>query len=63
MKVEIIEDHNNTEIKKVSGGFGIKVTMAAGDSDCDWETTVDGNLIYCSAVKKPAPSQQAHKKP
>ena len=51
MKVEIIEDHNNTEIKKVSRGFGIKVTMAAGDSDCDWETTVDGNLILFGGEK------------
>ena len=47
-----MEDHNNTEIKKVSGGFGIKLTMAAGDSDCDWETTVDGNLILLFGGEK-----------
>ena len=34
------------EIKQVTGGFGIKATIAAGNSDCDWTININGKTIF-----------------
>ncbi len=45
--VEIIEDNDKpVEIKQVSGGFGIKAIIAAGNTDCNWNIVVDGRLLF-----------------
>ncbi len=45
----IVEDGESditpAEIKKVSGGFGIKATIKAGNEPADWAINVDGNFI------------------
>lgn len=43
--VEIKEKSRSAEIKQVTGGFGIKATIAAGDINCDWTIKVDG-LVF-----------------
>lgn len=40
------EEEQPAEIKKVTGGFGVKATIAAGDTDCDWTINVDGKLLF-----------------
>jgi len=34
------------EIKEVSGGFGVKAVIDAGDSNVDWTITVDGTVFF-----------------
>jgi hypothetical protein len=38
-------DLTPAEIKQVNGGFGVKATIAAGDSDCDWTIITQGNFL------------------
>jgi PKD repeat protein len=43
-----VEEENNveiTEIKDVKAGLGIKAVIAAGDNNCHWEITVEGNVL------------------
>jgi hypothetical protein len=41
--VEVVPAH--AEIKQVTGGFGVKATIAAVDSDCDWRINVKANFL------------------
>jgi PKD repeat protein len=38
-------DLTPSEIKQVNGGFGVKATIAAGTSDCDWSINIASNLL------------------
>jgi PKD repeat protein len=43
--VEIKGKTGSAEIEQVSGGLGIKATIAAGDTTCDWTMNVNG-LVF-----------------
>jgi PKD repeat protein len=59
-------DLTPAEIKQVNGGFGVKATIAAGDSDCDWTINVQGNFILLGGEASgtiPAGTEQTVKLP
>jgi PKD repeat protein len=46
IKVESESTSEEPQIKSVKGLFGVKATIAAGDSDCDWTINVDGKYVF-----------------
>ena len=46
----VVEEGESTvdpvEIKDVTGGFGIKATIAAGSQQCCWNISVDGDYVF-----------------
>ncbi|MCJ7571049.1 MAG: PKD domain-containing protein, partial [Candidatus Thermoplasmatota archaeon] len=45
IKVQIIKEESNAEIKEIKGGLGIKATIDAGEYNCHWDITVDGKVF------------------
>jgi hypothetical protein len=55
-----------TEIKQVTGGFGVKATIAAVDSDCDWTINVKANFLLSGGAASgtiPAGTEETVKLP
>jgi PKD repeat protein len=66
IEVETGSTSEDPQIKSVKGIFGIKATIAAGDSDCDWTINVDGKYVLSGGQETgtiPANMEQTVKLP